>query len=188
MTKASPRQWKLSYSVRQVNRWAVSEFIGCIEVLPNPLALAHHVAEWIVEAATAAQGSFQSLALGWVHAEDTLWTSGFGRIQASFPLAAGVLVLGRRAFRPVRSPRKQFSDGPRSHARQSPGAAREHSSHTDRRDPRRRGSPLRTDTAAGLWWGDSRSTSAALRCDTARLGSRWPYRLAAAGRASPKRA
>jgi len=37
----------------------VSEVIGCIEVLPNPLALAHHVAEWIVEAATAAQGSFR---------------------------------------------------------------------------------------------------------------------------------
>ena len=37
----------------------MSEVIGCIEVLPNPLALAHHVAEWIVEAATAAQGSFR---------------------------------------------------------------------------------------------------------------------------------
>jgi 6-phosphogluconolactonase len=37
----------------------VSEVIGCIEVLPDPLALAHHAAEWITEAATAAQGSFR---------------------------------------------------------------------------------------------------------------------------------
>jgi 6-phosphogluconolactonase len=32
--------------------------IGRIEILPDPLALAHHVAEWITQAALAAPGSF----------------------------------------------------------------------------------------------------------------------------------
>ena len=33
--------------------------IGRIEILPDPAALAHHVAEWITTAAVAAQGSFR---------------------------------------------------------------------------------------------------------------------------------
>jgi 6-phosphogluconolactonase len=37
----------------------VSQAIGHIEILPDPLALAHHVAEWMTEAATAGQGSFR---------------------------------------------------------------------------------------------------------------------------------
>ena len=37
----------------------MSEVIGCIEVLPDPLALAHHVAEWMTQAALAADGSFR---------------------------------------------------------------------------------------------------------------------------------
>ena len=37
----------------------MSQAIGHIEILPDPLALAHHVAEWMTEAATAGQGSFR---------------------------------------------------------------------------------------------------------------------------------
>ena len=33
--------------------------IGRIEILPDPLALAHHVAEWMTQAALAAQGPFR---------------------------------------------------------------------------------------------------------------------------------
>jgi 6-phosphogluconolactonase len=33
--------------------------IGRIEILPDPLTLAHHVAEWMTQAALAAQGSFR---------------------------------------------------------------------------------------------------------------------------------
>ena len=33
--------------------------IGRIEILPDPLALAHHVAEWMTQAALAAEGSFR---------------------------------------------------------------------------------------------------------------------------------
>src|SRR5215472_3326823 len=36
----------------------MSQDVGHIEVLPDPLALANHVAEWMTEAAIAAQGSF----------------------------------------------------------------------------------------------------------------------------------
>jgi 6-phosphogluconolactonase len=37
----------------------VSEAIGRIEILPDPLALAHHVAEWMTQAALAADGPFR---------------------------------------------------------------------------------------------------------------------------------
>jgi 6-phosphogluconolactonase len=37
----------------------MSQAIGHFEILPDPLALAHRVAEWMTEAATAGQGSFR---------------------------------------------------------------------------------------------------------------------------------
>ena len=37
----------------------MSEAIGRIEILPDPLALAHHVAEWMTQAALAADGPFR---------------------------------------------------------------------------------------------------------------------------------
>jgi 6-phosphogluconolactonase len=37
----------------------VSQAIGRIEILPDPLALAHHVAEWMTQASLAADGSFR---------------------------------------------------------------------------------------------------------------------------------
>ena len=37
----------------------MGQAIGRIEILPDPLALAHHVAEWMTQAALAAQGSFR---------------------------------------------------------------------------------------------------------------------------------
>ena len=37
----------------------MSHAIGRIEILPDPLALAHHVAEWMTRAALAADGSFR---------------------------------------------------------------------------------------------------------------------------------
>jgi 6-phosphogluconolactonase len=37
----------------------MDKMIGRIEILPDPLALAHHVAEWITQAALAAPGPFR---------------------------------------------------------------------------------------------------------------------------------
>jgi len=37
----------------------MSRATGRIEILPDPFALAHHVAEWMTQAALAAQGSFR---------------------------------------------------------------------------------------------------------------------------------
>ena len=37
----------------------MSQAIGRIEILPDPLALAHHVAEWMTQAALAVDGSFR---------------------------------------------------------------------------------------------------------------------------------
>ena len=71
-----------------------------IEILPDPLALAHHVAEWMTQATC--------VALGWIGAEDTLSTSRVRRIQGPFPLAAGLLVLGRRTLRTYDHPESNF--------------------------------------------------------------------------------
>ena len=37
----------------------MGQAIGRIEILPDPLALAHHVAKWMTQAALAAEGSFR---------------------------------------------------------------------------------------------------------------------------------
>ena len=37
----------------------MGQAIGRIEISPDPLALAHHVAEWMTQAALAAQGPFR---------------------------------------------------------------------------------------------------------------------------------
>ena len=107
--------------------------IGRIEILPDPPALAHRVAAWMTEAALAAEGPFRVVALRRIDPEGALSAARLGRIPRSFPLAARVLVLGRRALRSLRSSRQQLSHDARSDARQGAGAAGEHPSHSRRR-------------------------------------------------------
>ena len=52
--------------------------IGRIEILPDPLALARHVAEWMTAAALAANGPVPGLALRRIHSEGALRTSRLG--------------------------------------------------------------------------------------------------------------
>src|ERR1700723_1408309 len=57
MTKVLPRRWRpLSY--RRGTKH-MSGSIGRVEILPDPVALAHHVAEWMTQAALAASGAFR---------------------------------------------------------------------------------------------------------------------------------
>src|ERR1700733_6219449 len=56
--KVLPRRWKNSFSARRGSKH-MSRAIGRIEILPDPLALAHHVAEWMTQAALAAPGPFR---------------------------------------------------------------------------------------------------------------------------------
>src|SRR5271170_1305407 len=58
MTKVLPRQWRPSFLVQQGNMH-MDRAIGRIEILPDPLALAHHVAEWMTQVALAAHGPFR---------------------------------------------------------------------------------------------------------------------------------
>src|ERR1700741_5230505 len=60
MMKVLPRQWRPSFLVQQGKKQKhMDRPIGRIEILPDPLALAHHVAEWMTEAALAAHGPFR---------------------------------------------------------------------------------------------------------------------------------
>jgi len=61
----------------------MGEMRGRIETLPDPAALAHHVAEWMTSAALAAKGTFR------------VSLSGGSTPKALFALATGLLVLGR---------------------------------------------------------------------------------------------
>ena len=56
----------------------MSGTIGRIEILPDPLALAHHVAEWMTQAALAAKRPVPRLALGRLDAEGALRLAGVG--------------------------------------------------------------------------------------------------------------
>src|SRR6516165_10610288 len=90
------------------------------------------------------------LALWRFDAEDAIWITRLRRIQKSFPLATGFLVLGGRALCPARSSRQQLSDDARSDVDQSSGATGEHLSGSNRRDSRRRGAALRANIAGDL--------------------------------------
>ena len=52
--------------------------IGRIEVLPDPLALAHHVAAWMTQAALASQGPFRVSLSGGSTPKNSLWTTRLG--------------------------------------------------------------------------------------------------------------
>jgi hypothetical protein len=52
----------------------MSGSIGRVEILPDPVALAHHVAEWMTQAALA------RLALGRLDAEDAVRLAGLRQI------------------------------------------------------------------------------------------------------------
>src|SRR5258708_33036812 len=59
MMKASPRPWSGISSARKREAPMADKMIGRVEVLPDPLALAHHVAEWMTAAANAATRPFR---------------------------------------------------------------------------------------------------------------------------------
>ena len=73
----------------------MDQFVGRIEVLADPPALARRLAEWMTAAASAAKGRFRVVALRGIDAQGALQPSGLGGIPRPFPLAAGLLVLGR---------------------------------------------------------------------------------------------
>src|SRR5262249_448077 len=139
--RVSPRQWRPSFWVRQGSRryesghWAHRDITGS--------AGAGASRGEMDDASRVGRGRFfPCVALGWIDPEDTLQTSRVRRIQGPFPLAAGVLVLGRRTLRPARSSRQQLSDDARSDARQGSGAEGEHPSDSDRRCSRGGGATL----------------------------------------------
>src|SRR6516165_9717208 len=110
-TKVSPRQWRPSFSVREG-----SGSYGSGHRAHRNIAGSADIGapRGRMDDASGVSGAryFSCVALGWIDPEDTLRTSRVTRIQGPFPLAVGVLVLGRRTLRPLRSSRKQLSDDP----------------------------------------------------------------------------
>ena len=77
----------------------MSEMNGRIETLPDPAALAHHVAEWMTAAALAAKGAFRVSLSGGSTPKALFTLLASDAFIGRFPVGARLLVLGRRALR-----------------------------------------------------------------------------------------
>ena len=168
----------------------MSQAIGHIEILPDPLALAHHVAEWMTEAATAGQGSLRISLSGGSTPKALYGLLASDEFRDRFPWQRVSWYWGDERFVPYDHPESNFRMAREAMLAKAP-VPREniHPIPTViwyRLKPR--GSPLRTDTAADLRCGNPRAAPAALRRDAARAGSRWPYSFTASGRAHARRA
>ena len=77
----------------------MSQAVGHIEILPDSAGVGV-LRGGVADRSGDSRGKIYSefSLSGGSNAKDTLWTSGFGQIPELFPLAAGVLALGRRAF------------------------------------------------------------------------------------------
>jgi 6-phosphogluconolactonase len=116
--------------------------IGRIEVLPDPLALAHHVAEWMTRAAQAAPGRFRVSLSGGSTPKTLYGLLASDEFRSRFPWARVSWYWGDERFVPHD---QQLSDGARSDAHQGSGAGGEHSCHSHRRYSRGRGAALRAN-------------------------------------------
>ncbi len=79
----------------------MSKMIGRVEVLPDPLALARHVAEWMTATAVAAPGPFRVSLSGGSTPKTLYGLLASDEFRQRFPWQRVILVLGRRAFRSV---------------------------------------------------------------------------------------
>jgi 6-phosphogluconolactonase len=86
----------------------MSQAIGHIEILPNPPALAHHVAEWMTAAALAAQGPFR-VSLSGGSTPKTLYTLlASDEFRSRFPWQAVSWYWGDERFVPYDDPESNF--------------------------------------------------------------------------------
>ena len=181
MTRVSPRRWSASFSVQSASGRGMGQVIGRIEILPDPLALARHVAEWMTAAALAANGPFRvSLsggstpkALYGLLASDEFGavspgssSRGIGGMSASFPMTIPKAIIGWPAKRCW--PRRLYRRRTFTPCRPT--------------EPPRTPLGATNGPAGGLWRGGPRSGPPAVRRDAARPRSRRPYGLAAARR------
>ncbi|HEX3504720.1 MAG TPA: 6-phosphogluconolactonase [Xanthobacteraceae bacterium] len=86
----------------------MSQAIGHIEILPDPPALAHHVAEWMTAAALAAQGPFR-VSLSGGSTPKTLYTLlASDEFRSRFPWQAVSWYWGDERFVPYDDPESNF--------------------------------------------------------------------------------
>ena len=90
----------------------MGQAIGRIEILPDPLALAHHVAEWMTQAALAAQGSFRVSLSGGSTPKALYGLLASDEFRGRFPWPRVSWYWGDERFVPLRSSRQQLSDDP----------------------------------------------------------------------------
>ena len=73
----------------------MDQFVGRIEVLADPPALAHRVAEWMTATASAEKGRFRVALSGGSTPKALYSLLALGGIPTPFPVAPGLVVLGR---------------------------------------------------------------------------------------------
>ena len=92
MMKVLQRPWSASFLVEQGNKHMGKAHI---EILPDPLALAHQVAEWMTQAALGAHGPFRVSLSGGSTPKTLYGLLASDEFRTRFPVAARFLVLGR---------------------------------------------------------------------------------------------
>ena len=134
----------------------MGEAIGRVEIFPDPLALARHVAEWMTAAALAAKGAFRVSLSGGSTPKTLYGLLASDEFRGRFPWQRVSWYWGDERFVPHDHPDSNYRMTREAMLAKAPVPPREHSSRSDRRHPRRRRSALRTDIAGGLRRDDPR--------------------------------
>src|SRR6516165_7900905 len=107
--KVLPRRWRPSFSVLRGSKDMDRE-IGRIDIFPDPASLAHHVAEWMTQAALAALGPFRVSLSGGSTPKTLYELLASDEFRSRFPWPRVSWYWGDERFCPTRSSRQQLSD------------------------------------------------------------------------------
>ena len=161
----------------------MGETSGRIEILPDPAALAHHVAEWMTAAALAAHGTFRVSLSGGSTPKTLYGLLASDEFRGRFPWQRVSWYWGDERFVPYDHPESNYRMTREAMLAKAPVPPENiHPVPTDGtpEDAARR---YERTLQAGLRRGDAGSGAAAVRHHPARPRSRRPYGFAAAGRA-----
>ena len=166
----------------------MGQAIGRIEILPDPLALAHHVAEWMTQAALAAQGSFRVSLSGGSTPKTLYGLLASDEFRDRFPWPRVSWYWGDERFVPHDHPESNYRMTREAMLAKAPVPPENiHPVPTDGTpDDAARRYERTLQEAYGA--ADARPATPAFRCHAARAWSRWTHRITAAGRAGAERA
>jgi 6-phosphogluconolactonase len=144
----------------------MDQFVGRIEVLADPPALAHRVAEWMTATASAAKGPLRVALSGGSTPKALYSLLASEEFRDRFPWRQVSWFWGDERFVPYDHPESNYRMAREAMLAKIPVPPENIfpiPTDVDRRGARGRRPALRADVAGGLWRADSRSYEAVLR-------------------------